>query len=281
MSIRIVADSTCDLPTSLIAELGICVVPLYINVGEKGYLDGIDISRQDFYARLPHFPEHPNTGTPGPAAFQSVYAELLEQGASEIISIHVSESLSATIQVARLAAADFTAIPVHVVDSLQLSAGTGFQVELAGRMAIAGKNSQEILEALEDLASRTFVAAALDTLEYLRRSGRMSGLLTGIGTLLQLKPILTMQNGHPDSLRVRTTSKALQQLRQYLIEHSPIERFVLLHSNAEIAALQFAESIQFTTRDLVQQFEPVNITPVIGAHVGPGAIGFAIVKKDK
>lgn len=279
MSIRIVADSTCDLPAEVIKELSITVVPLFINVGDEGYLDGVDITRQEFYNRLPDFPEHPSTGTPGPNAFQTAYSNLQKDGASEIISIHISESLSATIQVARQAAEEFDGIPVHVVDSQQLSTGTGFQVELAARMAQKGKSSQEILAALDSLASRTFVAAALDTLEFLRRSGRMNGVVTGLGTLLQLKPILTMREGKPDSVRVRTTSKAKEQMTEMLSEFAPVERFSLLHTNASAQAKEFGESLKSIIGDV--SMEPLDITPVIGAHVGPGAIGFAVVKKEQ
>lgn len=278
MSIRVVADSTCDLPLDVIKELSIKIVPLYINVGDEGYLDGIDISRQEFYDRLADFPEHPTTGTPGPAAFQQAYTELHRQGASEIISIHISESLSATIQVARQAADEFDGIPVHVVDSQQLSMGTGFQVERAARMAQEGKSSQEILTALKSLAERTFVAAALDTLEFLRRSGRMNGVITGLGTILQLKPILTMLEGKPDSVRVRTTSKAKEQLRSMLTDFAPVESFALLHTNASDQARQFGAGLKDLIGDI--SLDPLDITPVIGTHVGPEAIGFAVVKKE-
>ena len=173
MTIKIVTDSTSDLPADVIEELGISVVPMFINIGDKGFLDGIEITRKEFYSNLPNYEIHPTTGTPGINAFTQVFSSLAEKGATEILTIHISESLSATVQVARTAAEQFTQIPVIVRDGGQLSLGTGFQVETAAKMAQEGKSMDEIIAALDDLGARTFVTAALDTLEYLRRSGRL------------------------------------------------------------------------------------------------------------
>ncbi len=279
MTIRIVTDSTCDLPQNIIQELDITVVPLFINIGEEGFLDGVEISRKDFYTNLPNYAVHPTTGTPGIDAFTQAFAKLAAEGATQILSIHISKSLSATLGVAESAARLFDQIPVAVRDSLQLSTGTGFQVETAARMAQQGKTLGEIIEVLDDLAARTYVAAGLDTLEYLRRSGRMNAFMTGLGSLLQLKPILTMKNGLPGSERVRTSDKAEDRLVEMLEEHSPIERFVLLHTNAADKAEAFRSRIA----DLVPDGETISmdITPVIGAHLGPGAIGYAIVSKKQ
>jgi DegV family protein with EDD domain len=278
MTIRIVTDSTCDLPDSVVQELGIKVVPLYINIGDQGYLDGLEISRVDFYANLPTYPVHPTTGTPGPESFRDVFESLLLEGATEIISIHISENLSATINVARSAALEYQIIPVTVVDSGQLSIGTGFQVELAARLALKGKSKDEILKAISDLRSRTFVTAGLNTLEFLKRSGRMNRFMTGIGSLLHIKPILTMFNGQPGSDRVRTSIRAEKRLISLLEDRIPIERFSLLHTHAHEKAEEFKEKI----RDYLPAGEifSMDITPVIGAHLGPGAVGYAIVSKQ-
>lgn len=278
MVIRIVTDSTCDLPDETVKSLNITVVPLYINVGDKGYLDGVDVSRQEFYLNLPHYSTHPTTGTPGMDTFQKVYKKIAQEGASQILSVHISESLSATVDVARNAAQQFSDVPVTVVDSQQLSLGTGFQVEAAARMAREGKGMDEILATLKDMSSRTFVAAALDTLDYLRRSGRMNAVMASLGSLLQLKPILTMFKGEPGSERVRTTSKAFQRLAAMLDERQPIERFALLHTNAPEAAENFRKRIA----DLLPEGHTysMDITPVIGAHIGPGAVGFSIISKE-
>jgi DegV family protein with EDD domain len=277
VTIKIVTDSTCDLPQKIIQDLGISVVPLYINLGDEGYLDGVEISREQFYTDLPDYVIHPTTGTPGTDAFTQVFSRLVSEGATEILSIHISKSLSATLDIAQTAASAFTQIPVTVRDSQQLSLGTGFQVETAARMALEGKSMEEIQDALDDMSSRTYVAAGLKTLDYLRRSGRMNAFMAGLGSFLQLKPILTMSNGLPGSERIRTLSKAESRLVEMLDERQPIERFALLHTNAPEDAEVFRSRISH----LIPEGEvySMDITPVIGAHIGPGAIGYAIVSK--
>jgi len=279
MSIKIVTDSTCDLPQDVIKKLGITVIPLYINIGDEGYLDGVDISRKEFYTNLPDYESHPTTATPSIDTFKTVFKTLADKGASEILTIHISESLSATVKVAESAAAEFDLIPVTVRDSQQLSMGTGFQVELAAKMAKEGKSMADITAALDDLTKRTFVTAGLDTLEFLRRSGRMNVFLAGIGSLLQLKPLLTMKNGLPGSEQVRTAKKAFARLVEMLNWYLPIEKFALLHTNAAEKAEMLKEQI----KDLLpkEKIFSMDITPVIGAHIGPGAVGFALVSKEE
>jgi len=277
MTIKIVTDSTCDLPGELVKSLGITVIPLFINIGDQGYLDGVDISREEFYSNLAGYPFHPTTGTPGIAAFTQAFDNLVDQGAEEIISIHISEKLSATIDVARTAAGEFNKAKVTVRDSGQLSIGTGFQVEMAARMANDGKSSTDILAALDSLRSRTFVTAGLATLEFLRRSGRMNRFMTGIGSLIQLKPILTMRDGKPGSDRVRTSLRAEKRLISLLEDNLPIERFALLHTNAHAKAEEFKKRIEKCLPE--GEIFSMDITPVIGAHLGPGAVGYALISK--
>ena len=276
MSVRIVADSTCDLPAETIARYGIQVVPLYINVGNQGYLDGIDITREQFYTRLPSFPTHPVTAVPSTERFVAAYNALAEEGADEVISIHIAESLSAVANVARVAAKETTSTQVTVIDSGQLSLGTGFLVEKAAEMAAAGSTVAEILPVLEDQGKRSYVFAALDTLEYLKRSGRMNKYVAGVAALLKIKPIMTMNNGKPGSERVRTHEKALKRVISLVAAVGKLERVALVHTHATAEAL--AELRSMATNLLPQG--PIlteDITPVIGAHIGPGALGFALV----
>jgi len=277
MTIAIVTDSTCDLPDELAAKHNIVVLPLYIHIGEQDYRDGIDMSRQDFYEQLPDFTTHPTTATPGVGLFIETYQRLADAGASEILSIHISESLSATVNVARMAASEFSAAPVTVVDSGQLSLGVGVQVLAGAKAAEAGHSMTEILEILDDLRNRTHVVAALDTLEYLKRSGRMNGVVAGIGSLLKIKPILKMNDGVATSERVRTTNGADKRVVELVESFGPLEQVAIVHSNAtEKAKILQAMAID---ADLMPDATPlsVNITPVIGAHIGPGAAGFVCV----
>jgi DegV family protein with EDD domain len=276
MTIRIVTDSTCDLPAEVISRYGIKVVPLYINVGKQEYLDGIDITREEFYTRLPDFPTHPTTAVPSPLKFKTVYDSLAEEGATEVISIHISEALSAVVNVAKLAAKETVSTAVTVLDGHQLSLGTGFLVEAAAKMASLGHSVEEIMSSLLNQIKRSHVFAALDTLEYLKRSGRMNRFVSSIGTLLQLKPILTMWNGKPGNEKVRTTDKALKRLVEMLAALGPLEKVALVHTHAPEKLIQLrkmAENLLPKTPIMVE-----DITPVIGAHIGPGAVGFAAIK---
>ncbi|MEM5776734.1 MAG: DegV family protein, partial [Anaerolineaceae bacterium] len=192
MTVKILTDSTCDLPADIVAGLGITVIPLYIHVGNEHYADGVDITREQFYQNLRHYEQHPTTAVPSPAKFHALYEALAEEGATEILSIHISETLSGTVNVARVTAAQPTSVPVTVVDSRNLSMGTGFLVQTAAELARMGRTVAEILPVLESQIRRTHVWAALDTLEFLRRSGRMNRALSMVGEILQIKPIMKM-----------------------------------------------------------------------------------------
>lgn len=277
MSVRIVTDSTCDLPAETISRYGIHIVPLYINVGSQGYLDGIDISREEFYTRLPFFSTHPTTAVPSTERFGAAYNALADEGASEVLSIHISTALSGIVDVAHVAARETTSTHVTVIDSRQLSLGTGFLVETAAKMAEVGSSVDEILRALDNQVQRTRVFAALDTLEYLKRSGRMNKYVAGVAALLQIKPIMTMHDGKPGSERVRTQDRALKRVVEMLAVAGTLERVAMVHTHASediLARLSSMSANLLPQRSILT----VDITPVIGAHIGPGAVGFAVVQ---
>ena len=275
MTVRIVTDSTCDLPADIINKYRISVIPLYINVGSQGYLDGVDITRQEFYQKLPIFPTQPTTAVPSAQKFHSVYTALADEGATDVLSIHISTSLSAIHNVAQVAAQEVTSTRVTVMDSRQLSLGTGFLVELAARLAEAGHSLEQIVSALNEQIKRTYVFAALDTLEFLRRSGRMNRFLANFGTLLQIKPILRMHDGKPETEKVRTRDRALHRVVEILRSLGALERIAIVHTNAHERVTQ----LRALAADLLpaEDIWTLDITPVIGAHIGPGAIGFGVV----
>jgi DegV family protein with EDD domain len=277
MSVRIVTDSTCDLPPAVITALGISVIPVYIHVNGQDYRDGIDLTREAFYQKLPAFAEQPTTGVPSMLRFSTLYNALAAEGASEVLSIHISASLSGVLQVAEAAARETTCLPVTVFDSRQLSLGTGFLVETAARMAKSGCSVPEIVHALNDQVKRTHTCAALDTLEFLRRSGRMNGLVSSIGELVQLKPLLKMYDGKATSEKIRTRSKALKRLGALLHLYAPFEKLAWLHSNAADQVTTLMEEV----RELLPpgEIEVVLVTPALGAHLGPGAVGFSCVSQ--
>lgn len=279
MTVRIVTDSSCDLPTGVIARYGICVVPLYINVGSQSYLDGIDLTRDEFYKRLPTFSQQPTTAVPSPQKFRAMYNALADEGATAVLSIHISSSLSAIVNVAQVAAQETVSVPVTVLDSRQLSLGTGFLVETAAKLAQAGTTVSNILTALNEQIKRTHVFAALDTLQFLRRSGRMNSAVSAIGELLQIKPLLNMYDGNASAERVRTRIHAMKRLVDLLHEYGPYEKVALLHSDAA----ERAQALLQEVRDILPNgeiwFEQIN--PVLGAHIGPGVVGFACVSEKR
>lgn len=278
MTIRIVTDSTCDLPKEVIEEYGIKVIPLYIHINGKNYLDEIDLSRHEYYERLPSIHPPATTAIPSTEVFRKTYESLAEEGAAEILSIHISHKLSGMVNTAESAARETTAVKVTTLDSRQLSMGTGFVVLEAAKAAKAGKTIQEILEGLNELIPHIHVIAALDTLEYMRRSGRMNFAFSAIGTLLKVKPLLKMVDGEPSSEKVRTRQKALNRLKELLEQYSPYERVALLHSNAEAAARALLEEV----KHLVPPGEVLlgELNPIIGTHLGPGVIGFCCISKN-
>lgn len=278
MTIRIVTDSTCDLPASTIENYGIKVLPLYINVGEQEFLNGIDITKEEFYEKLPDFPVNPTTAVPSPLKFKAIYDALAEEGATDVISIHISEALSAMVNVARAAAQETVSAVIHVIDGHQLSLGTGFLVEKAAELAASGLKVKEILDELNSQMKRSHVFAALDTLEFLKRSGRMNRWVSNIGSLLQIKPILTMHDGLPGNEKVRTREKALRRVVEMLEAVGKIERVALVHTHApeRIADLRRMAAHLLPAGDILTE----DITPVIGAHIGPGAAGFAVIAAE-
>jgi len=278
MNIRIVTDSTCDLPEEIVNQQAITVVPLHINVEDKSFLDGLELTRNEFYARLPGYFPAPKTATPSPETFIQVYERLADEGAQAILSIHISETLSATVNSARIAAEQFTRVPVTVLDSSQLSLGTGFLVERAAQMSQAGKKMEEILSALQGLKKRTYVFASLRTLEYLRRSGRMNTTIARLGEILQIKPLVHMNMGKATAHRARTQKRANERLIEWLAEYAPYEKLAILHAGVQTEA----EALHKQVRSYLPQSEVliVQITPVLGAHLGIGALGLACISKE-
>jgi DegV family protein with EDD domain len=277
VSIRIITDSNCDLPPDIVQQYGITVVPMYINIGPKSYLDGVEMSRQEFYEGLPHFESHPMTSVPGPGAFVQAYEELAVEGATGILAIHIASSLSAMANSARLAAEEWDDLPVTVFDSGNLTLGTGLQVVAAAKAAAEGRTLEEIVSLLADLASRTYCYAALDTVEYLRRSGRLNRFQSSLASVLQIKPLLKMNNGEIEMERVRTRRGALARVIELLDELGPLEDLALVHTHAP----ERAEALRHQAGDLfAADGVPLSaeVTPVIGAHIGPGAAGFVALQ---
>lgn len=279
MTIKIVTDSTCELPKEVIKKYNITVVPAYINFTDGSYLDGVEITRKEFYEKLPDYDTPPTTSAPAIGTFARAYKELIEKGANQILSIHISSALSGIYNVALLAAEAVENMVVKTFDPGNLSLGTGLIVEAAAKMAQAGKSIEEIITKLGNLAERTYTFAALDTLKFLQRSGRISRLKAGFGGLLQIKPILRMNAGKVGMEAARTSKGAMDHLLETLHKLGPFESIALVHTNAP----DRAEKLRELARSIVESVKDaysMDVTPVIGSHIGPGAVGFVVVKAE-
>ncbi len=277
MKIGIVTDSTADLPEEIIREHQIQIVPLYIHIGEESYLDGVEMTREQFYRGLPGFKKPPTTAVPGIDAFLNAFNHAIEAGAEAIISLHISKALSNTVDVARLAAERIRDIPVHVLDTGNLSLGIGLLARRAALMAEAGEKAKIILEEITDKAKRTYTVAVLSTLEFLRRSGRLSRIQYGLGSLLALKPIIKMNHGVIGLERTRTTLGSQHRLLEIVQEKGTLEELAFVHTHAP----EKLEKLMMEARHLIPKGQtPMigEVTPVIGSHIGPGAVGFSFIQ---
>ena len=276
MKIAVVTDSTCDIPVELIKKFNIHVIPNIIVMQGKSIEDGTGISRREFYERLPEMDPLPTTSTASSGTYQMLYETLFKQDFDQIISIHASSKLSGIYNAASAAANNFGA-RVHVVDSENVSVGLGFQVLTAAEAAQGGKPTKAILATVADVRQRVRVVAMLDTLEYVRRSGRISWARARVGSLLRIKPFVEIANGEVRRLGdTRTRRKGIDRLRDILLDLGPLDRLAIMHSNAKKDAEEFLASL-----DVDLSYKPfiINATTVIGTHVGPNGLAFAAVIK--
>jgi DegV family protein with EDD domain len=259
------------------AHFGITVLPAYVNIGDESYLDRVELTREAFYRQLPHYDTFPTTAAPAVGVFASAYEKLAAEGATEILSIHLAASLSGMLNAARLGAEMAKGVEVGTFDSQQITMGLGFIVVEAARQAATGKTMAAITEHLHGYVPRTHVYAMLDTLEFLRRSGRVGWAEFGLGTLLRVKPLLHVYESSVDSLaRVRTTTRAMAQLIDYVADLGPLEEVALLHTANEDGLATLRQQAQHLF-PADYEVSAVEVTPTIGAHVGPGGLGFACV----
>ncbi|MBX3037207.1 MAG: DegV family protein [Anaerolineales bacterium] len=276
MKIGIVTDSTSDLPAYLIEQHNIQVVPSILILEGKEYADGIGISREDFYTRLPTLQSKVTTAAPSIGDFLTPYQTLFSQGCDHILSIHAAGQLTTIVNSARQAAQEF-GDKVTIIDSGSLSMGLGFQVLAAAEEIESGL--KPAMEAIESTKKKLKVIAALDTMEYLKRSGRVPGLVANLGGMLSIKPMVEIKNGEVKPMgAVRTMKQMDEQVLNLLLEFGEMERLAILHTNAEARAKNLLNELM-NKIPLPPDVLCVNVTAVIGTHLGPNAIGFAVIKK--
>jgi DegV family protein with EDD domain len=280
MKLGLLTDSTSDLPKYLIEQYELEVVPSILILDGKEYADGIGISREDFYKRLPSFQTPPTTAAPSIGDFSARYETLLTRGCDHILSIHAAGTLTTIINSARQAAQDFPE-KITVIDSLSMSLGLGFQVITAAEAAAEDVGLHTALDAIESTRKRLRLFAALDTMENMRRSGRVPAVVTVLGSLLHIKPLIEIANGEvkPHGA-VRTTKQANERMLNLLLQEGPLERLAILHTGAEPRAREFLNTLmQKASQSVPRDILMVNVTTVIGTHVGPNGLGFAAVRK--
>lgn len=271
-SIAIVTDSTADIPHAVVEDLKITVVPAILIIEGRSYIDGEEISREEFYRLLPTLSEPPTTAIPSPAAFEKEYRRLFSLGFDRVLSIHVAHQLSGMINAVNQAAQAF-GDRVHIFDSRQLTMALGFQVMEAAAASLRGESFESVLEILRSTRERVRLVALIDTLEFLKRSGRISWLRASLGDLLQMKMLVSVLNGVVERIGItRTRRKGVSQLLSHAKTWGSLERLAVLHSAIPDEAVAMAENVRHlsTNPPLI-----VDVTTVIGTHIGPKAIGFA------
>jgi DegV family protein with EDD domain len=277
--VAIVTDSAADLDPARAAALGISIVPLAVSFGDETFKAGVDLTSDAFWARMtaPEAP-FPKTAASSPGDFQAVYEQAFADGAEAVVSVHVAGTLSGTMKSAEVARGLLADREIHLVDSTSASMGEGLLAELGIQLASHGVSAGEIARVLVDRASDLNVFVALDTLEYLKRGGRISGAQAAIGTLLSVKPIITIKDGKVEATeRVRTKSKARERVIE-LLSARPVERLAILYTPP-------SEPDSFRT-DVIgampggidaSQVTIQVVGPSVGPHLGPGCLGGVVL----
>lgn len=271
MGVRVVTDSACDLPQELIDTHAIEVVPLTIRFGDTEYVDREELTAEGFWQRLQSSDVLPETAAPSAGAFESRFRDLIERGATGIVCINLSSRLSATMQAAEVAAAAVRGdCPIQVIDSLTCSMGLGRLCLTAARRASDGDPLDRIVEEVISRRDRTRLFGALDTLEFLKKGGRVGNARALLGSMLSIKPVVEVRDGVVEEAgKVRTRSKSLRVLAEK-VAAQPIDTLSVLHGMAD------------DVDDLLELLEPIKprdeiilgtVGPVIGTHAGPGVIG--------
>jgi DegV family protein with EDD domain len=278
VSVTVITDSTAYLPDELVEGYGIHVVPLYVVLAGHSGREGLDISPQDVARALAVRGQTVSTSRPTPGDFVAAYRRALDEGAERLVSVHLSSELSSTSDAARLAASQVGEHIVTVVDTRSAAMGAGFAVLAAARSAAAGADAAAVARTARETAAATRTLFVVDTLEYLRRGGRIGSAAAVLGSALAVKPVLHVQDGRVVPLeKVRTTARALNRLVQRAVEAAGQEPVsIAVH---HLAAAERADKLAAELRDRLPQLRELHVSELgaaIGAHVGPGAVGIVV-----
>jgi len=270
--VRIVTDSSCDLPDEQAAALGIEVVPLTVRFGDDELVDRTELTVAEFYRRMAASPDLPATAAPAPGAFEAAFRSCVDQGADGVVCVNLSAQLSATMQSAQTAAKALEGtVPVEVVDSKSVTLGLGTMVVWAAEQAEAGADVATIVDGIRDMSGRQRIWATLDTLDNLKKGGRIGGAKAVVASLLTIKPAISLHEGVVEEAgKPRTRGKALKWLADKLLAEPAVERLNVVHGEApDIDAFLELIAPRFGPDDYTTGI----IGPVIGAHGGPRVLG--------
>jgi DegV family protein with EDD domain len=279
-SIQVVTDSACDLSPTTAEERGVRVVPLTIRFGSEELVDRDELSGKEFWDRVITGPDMPATAAPSPGAFQQAFLDAHAAGASGVVAVMLSSGLSATYQSA-CAAAEAVAdrIPVRVVDTLSVTMGQGLLVLAAADLVSSGAGLDAVAAELEDLKGRTHVYGVVDSLDYLRRGGRIGGAAQLVGSLLSIKPVIHVVDGVVEvESKQRTRSRALAYLANKAVEAGPLDRLGATNG----AAPDFEEVLDMLRKASTEHELVVGeLGPVVGSHAGPASVGVCFITKAR
>lgn len=273
MPVRIVTDSSCDLDAATVEELGIEVVPLSIRFGDEEFTDGVDLSAEQFYAKMAESDVLPETAAPSPGAFEEAFKRQADAGADAVVCVNLSSSLSATMQAAENAAkAVADDLDIRVLDSRSISTGLGTIVRRAATAAADGQDADSVTDLVQDLVARTRVFGTLDTLENLKKGGRIGNAQALVGSLLSIKPLIDISTGEVEEAgKARTRRRALEWLRSQILAPAEVDDLCLLHGGAP-------DDVEVMLDMLSDKYprDEIHVTvigPVIGTHGGPRVMG--------
>ena len=280
--VAVVTDSTADLPRDLVEELGLRVVPLSVTFGDETFISGVTLQPEGFYRRLEATDRMPTTSQPSPAWFEEAYADCADDGHQQVVSVHCSAALSGTVSLARDRAKE-APLPVEVVDTKLVGGALGLAALAAHRVAEQGGSVAQVVAAVDRIRKQALGLLVVDTLEYLKRGGRLTGAQAMVGTALKVKPILhlTPEGTVEVRERTRTWTRAMDRcvaLVAEVADGQPVD-VVVVHALAPERASELWQRLDAEV-EVAGRVEAL-IGPIVGTHVGPGAIGVAAVPSDR
>lgn len=276
MTVHIVTDSTSDLTREQAAAIGVSVVPLTVRFGEEQFLDGVDLDSDAFYAKLRTSSVNPVTSQPTPEQFRSVYASLLESPEDSVVSLHISSKLSGTLQSAHVAEQEVDPGRIHLVDTETVSAGLRFVVEAAAQDVASGADAGTVVRRAEERRAAVTIFVLLDTLTYLHRGGRIGRAQALVGSVLGVKPLLTVRDGEvAPQARVRSRRQGVEMITELLQERMPLQRVAAFHCGSPELLPVLAKRL----RSALPGVEIVTgqVGPVVGTYTGPGGVGIGAI----